>query len=228
MARSACIVVSASSEWRAVKTFYQPAELESTPFKETFSLTLSGWDCHFLHQGVGKIAAAAGTQYAIDRWHPRLILNPGTCGGIQGRIQAGQVVMASETLVYDLYERMGDPLEPIAFYSTQSDFSFLRQPYPLEVVQTRLLSADQDLDPRQIPFLVDTYQAVAVDWESGAIAWTAARNNVPALILRGVTDLVSPQGGESYDLLELFHQRTDQVMPPILASLPAWLEAARL
>ena len=54
------------------------------------------------------------------------------------------------------------------------------------------------------------------------------RNGRPCLVLRGVTDLVSPEGGESYDLLELYHQRTDQVMPPILESLPAWLAAADL
>jgi len=120
------------------------------------------------------------------------------------------------------------PREPIEFYTTRHDFSYLRQPYPIEVVQTRLLSADQDLDPRQIPWLVETYQAAAVDWESGAIAWTAARSGRPCLVLRGVTDLVSPEGGESYDLLELYHQRTDQVMPPILESLPAWLEPANL
>ena len=228
MTRTACIVISANSEWRALKAFYQPQRVEATPFKETFALSLSGWDCQFLHQGVGKIAAAAATQYAVDRWQPRLIINPGTCGGIAGKIEAGQVVMAAETLVYDIYERMGDPQEPIEFYTTRHDFSYLRQPYPIEVVQTRLLSADQDLDPHQIPWLVETYQAAAVDWESGAIAWTAARNGRPCLVLRGVTDLVSPEGGESYDLLELYHQRTDQVMPPILESLPAWLEAADL
>ena len=40
---------------------------------------------------------------------------------------------------------------------------------------------------------------MAADWESGAIAWTAARNGVPCLILRAVSDLVDSLGGEVYD-----------------------------
>ena len=39
--------------------------------------------------------------------------------------------------------------------------------------------------------LRDELGAVACDWESGAIAWVAARNHLPCLILRGVSDLVA-------------------------------------
>ena len=40
---------------------------------------------------------------------------------------------------------------------------------------------------------------MALDWESGAIAWVAARNQTRCLILRGVTDLVGEAGDEAYD-----------------------------
>ena len=44
--------------------------------------------------------------------------------------------------------------------------------------------------------LREKYGAVGADWESGAIAWTAARNEVPCLILRAGSDLVGAAGGE--------------------------------
>ena len=73
--------------------------------------------------------------------------------------------------------------------------------------------------------LVQKYQAVAADWESGAIAWVAKRNGVRTLILRGVTDLVGADGGEAYGDYELFVQRTNGIMKKLFDQLPKWLSA---
>ena len=64
---------------------------------------------------------------------------------------------------------------------------------------------------------------MAGDWESGAIAWTARRNEVPVLILRGVTDLVGEGGGEAYGNLALFEEGSRAVMKRLLDDLPFWL-----
>ncbi len=71
------------------------------------------------------------------------------------------------------------------------------------------------------------YGAVAADWESGAIAWVAKRNGVRCLILRGVTDLVSAEGGEAYGNIELFHENTKSVMKTLIAQLPEWLALSK-
>ncbi len=71
--------------------------------------------------------------------------------------------------------------------------------------------------------LIQKYQAVAADWESGAIAWVAKRNGVRPLILRGVTDLVGVSGGEAYGDYELFIQRTREIMKKLFDQLPKWL-----
>ena len=62
-----------------------------------------------------------------------------------------------------------------------------------------------------------------VDWESGAIAWVARRNGTRVLILRGVTDLVSGQGGEAYGKVEVFEQGTARVMKALFEGLQGWL-----
>ena len=74
--------------------------------------------------------------------------------------------------------------------------------------------------------LIEKYDAVAADWESGAIAWVAQKNNTRVLILRAVTDLVGGDGGEAYGNIELFHERTKEVMGELLSQLPAWLNAS--
>ena len=70
----------------------------------------------------------------------------------------------------------------------------------------------------------------ATGYSSDRNSWAvmvAARNRVHCLILRGVTDLVSPAGGEAYGDYALFEQRTAGVMQRLLASLSRWLDRAR-
>jgi adenosylhomocysteine nucleosidase len=68
-----------------------------------------------------------------------------------------------------------------------------------------------------------SYGAIAGDWESGAIAWVAHRNQVPVLILRGVSDVVGPGGSEAYGNLGAFEEGTRLVMKRLLDDLPSWL-----
>jgi adenosylhomocysteine nucleosidase len=46
---------------------------------------------------------------------------------------------------------------------------------------------------------------------------------VRCLVLRGVTDLVSPESGEAYGNIELFHENTKTVMKTLIEQLPDWL-----
>ncbi len=224
---SAVILISANVEWHALTRLLPTVELCHSPFGEWFvqDIQLGGRPEPVLwfHGGWGKIAAAASTQYVIDRWSPFLLVNLGTCGGFEGRIEKGAIVLANRTVVYDIVEQMGDPDEHIAHYSTQLDLSWLKD-YPHPVTTTLLISGDRDLIVEEIPQLQAKYGAVAGDWESGAIAWVAARNKVRCLILRGVTDLVGKSGGEAYANIEVFERGAERVFETLLDHLPDWLE----
>ncbi|MGD0878449.1 MAG: hypothetical protein ABSA01_09930 [Anaerolineales bacterium] len=87
-----------------------------------------------------------------------------------------------------------------------------------------LVSGDRDILAGDIPDLVEKYGAVAADWESGAIAWVANKNNVRCLILLGVTDLVDATGGEAYGAIQIFHENTNIIMKKLITQLPVWLK----
>ncbi|MBA4398825.1 MAG: hypothetical protein C0396_03005 [Anaerolinea sp.] len=219
----AVILISANSEWRVVRSRFHSAVVELTPYGEWFQQELAGIVCVFVHGGWGKIAAAGSAQYAIDRWQPGIMINLGTCGGFVGRVAKGDILLAESTLVYDIIEQMSDPQVAIDHYATRLDLNWLREPYPLPVRRERLISADRDILADEVPQLVSRYQAVAADWESGAIAWVAARNQTRCLILRGVSDLVGVDGGEAYGNHAVFEMGTRAVMNRLLESLPDWL-----
>ena len=218
------VLISANAEWREVKKRWPGQRMEETPYGETFERKIAGEPVRFLHGGWGKVAAAGSTQYAIARWQPRVLLNLGTCGGIQGRIDRFATILVDRTLVYDIVEMMGDSQEAIDHYTTRLDLAFLRGALPKGVTKGLLISADRDLAPEQIPQLVKRYGAVAVDWETAAIAYVARRNGVRLVALRGVSDLVSEtSGGEAYGNLGVFESGTARVMHQLLEQLPAWI-----
>ena len=130
-------------------------------------------------------------------------------------------VVATDTVVYDIVEQMLDPTEAINFYHTQLDLTWMQQPVTDPEFRGLLLSADRDLIIDDIADLRSKYDAVAADWESGAIAWVATRNNVPCVIVRGVTDLVGPDGGDAYNgHADVFVENSKDVMHRLNGFLP--------
>jgi adenosylhomocysteine nucleosidase len=222
------VLVSADAEWKAVRAVLPESKPASTPFGEWFLHEVAAATgprrVLLFHGGWGKIAAAASTQYAIDRWKPRLLVNLGTCGGFRGAIEKGEVLLADKTVVYDIVEQMGNAAEAIADYTTTIDLAWIGKGLPAGVRQGPLVSADRDILPADIKHLREAYGAAAGDWESGAIAWIAARNHVPVLILRGVSDVVGAEGSEAYGNLAAFEAGSRQVMKGLLDGLPFWLE----
>jgi adenosylhomocysteine nucleosidase len=221
----AVVLISDNAEWRAVRSYHPKVKIYHSPYGEWFPSEISGKQIIFLQGGWGKIAAAGSAQYAIDRFSPELVVNLGTCGGFVGDVELGEVILVEETLVYDIIEQISDSQKAIEHYVTRLDLAWLKskEPFPLTVRRGRLVSGDRDILPSDIRTLRERYGAVAADWESGAIAWVAGRNQTRCLILRAVSDMVSEGGGEAYGNYELFQERTKDVMRRMLESLPKWI-----
>jgi adenosylhomocysteine nucleosidase len=217
------VIISANMEWKAIKKVYPNEKYEKSPWGEYFYKQIASQKVLFFHEGWGKVAAAGATQYVIDAFKPQILINLGTCGGFEGEINRLDVVLADKTIIYDIIEAMGDSKEAIADYTTDIDLKWLGENYPTKVLKTVLVSADKDLRIDEIEKLKTEYKAVAGDWETGAIAYTANRNKIKLLILRGVSDLVSSQKGEAYGNFELFVQRAEAVMVKLLDELPKWI-----
>jgi adenosylhomocysteine nucleosidase len=223
MAAMIVVLISANGEWRAAVEHLDPAALLKSPFGEYFHTQVGSQPVVFFHGGWGKVSAAATTQYAIDHFNPEAIINLGTCGGLAGQAHLSDILLVTETFYYDIHERMGDPDEALGFYTTHLDIP--QTPYPLPVRLGRLASADEDIDPQKVGWLIENHNVIAADWESAAIAWTAKRNGVKCLILRGVSDIVSPVGGEIYNDGALgFDERAGGIMRLLIDSLPGWIK----
>jgi adenosylhomocysteine nucleosidase len=218
------ILISANMEWKSVKKNYPNEKLQTSPWGEYFFKDIAHQNVLFFQEGWGKVAAAGATQYVIDQFKPTVLINLGTCGGFEGEIERLGIVLADKTIIYDILEAMGDSKEAIANYATSIDLSWLGKTFPVKVRKTTLVSADKDLRIEEIEKLKKEYHAVAGDWESGAIAYTAAKNNKKVVILRGVSDLVSSTQSEAHGNMNLFEERANLVMTKLLTELPLWIK----
>lgn len=218
------VIVSAEGEWRAIPKIYPDAEYMEHPYGQYTELEMNGEKVILMHGGWAKVQSAASTQYAIDRWKPELIVNIGTCGGFRGHIERDQIVMPDKAVVYDIISQIGDPDEHFEFFTTEIDNNWINEPYPLPVETGTIVSGDRDLQPEDIPMLHEKFGARCGDWESGGIAFVCARNKTKLLILRGVSDLVGPEGGEAYDGTRvIWIEAAERIMRCITATLPEWL-----
>jgi adenosylhomocysteine nucleosidase len=222
----AVIIISAIAEWIAVKPLFPDTQIGHFPFGECFEVQINEQRVTFFHCGWGKIASAGAIQYLIDHASPDVIINLGTCGGFEGSVQQGDIILVDKTYVYDIIELMGD-LDITNYYASSLDLSWLAEPYPHPVRRGMIASADSDLPPDKISFLKGK-GAIAADWESAALAWVARKNNARLLILRGVSDMVSEDGGEAYNNIEVFNERAKGIMERLIGQLPDWLNAIRL
>ena len=221
------ILISAISEWVAVKEVLTPNNISTTPYGEYFDETLDSGNVTFFHAGWGKAASAGAMQYVIDHYSPDATINLGTCGGFEGEVGLGEIILVERTFVYDIVELMGDFGSVPDYYASTLDLGWLPEPYPFPVRRGTLASADSDLLPEKI-FQLTAQGAIAADWESAALAWVARKNGARLLILRAVSDLVSEQGGEAYDNIALYKERTIVIMRRLIEQLPGWINAIKM
>jgi adenosylhomocysteine nucleosidase len=220
------VFISAIAEWEGVKPLFPDAEIRRSPFGDSMNVVLDKWNLTLYHSGWGKIASAAMLQYVLAQDAPDLIVNLGTCGGFEGVVELGDLILVERTFVYDIVELMGD-LDISTYYASDLDLSWLAEPYPHPVRRGIIASADSDLPPSKIPFL-RSMGAIAADWESAAFAWVAQKNKARLLILRAVSDMVSEDGGEAYNNIEIFNQRAKEIMKQLFTQLPDWLNSVVL
>jgi nucleoside phosphorylase len=198
-------LICADIEWKIVKGCLCPIEIHSSPFGEWFPYNFDVQErsvgVTFFQTGCGKIPAAAATQFVIDKCNPKTIINLGTCGGFSGKINREDIIIVEKTVIYDINERSGHHDEQIEKYTTELDF-----------------------DPEKINYLFEKYGAIAADWESGAIAYVAKKNGMECLILRGVSDVVDPDGEPSNE--KEIREGTAAVMKILIDGLPKWISKA--
>jgi len=218
------VIISSDGEWATVPRLFPEVEFSQSPHGEWFTHIINDESIIFYHGNWGKVPSAASTQYIIDRWKPELLVNIGTCGGFKGEVEKFDVVLVEKAVIYDIFSLMSDPETTVGRTTTTIDLDWLGDSLPMDVSRATIVSGDRDIHPEDIESLKQKYSAKAGDWESGSIAYVCNKNGVKLLILRGVSDIVSTQGGEAYEGKKaLWYESAERIIRELVESLPDWL-----
>ncbi len=147
--------------------------------------------------GVGKVKAAACTQYVIDRFSLDALICTGVAGAVNPRLQAGDVVISEKTLQHDFDP--GDPelLKKFRKRWVQADAGLvklaLQAAKQLSLADSchpgKVLTGDQAIVSRERrQWLWKTFRGDCVDMESAAVAQVCRLNAVPWVVVRAISD----------------------------------------
>lgn len=155
--------------------------------------------------GIGKVNAALGAQYLIDRFSPCELWNAGVTGCFTD-LPAGTIVAATACVQHDM-ETFGDPpglipvLDQIELPCAGADDTLARlaaaefHPVPGIVASGDWFGRDLERAQR----IRDHFQALVCDMEAAAAAQVCLRNAVPFRCVKVVSDhLFHPSQYEEY------------------------------
>jgi len=165
--------------------------------------TLSGHDIILAEVGPGKVQTAVATQYLVDHYQVSLVMSCGSAGALDPQLQAGDVIVADKVVLHDAgihatkgfrYLGIYDNAHPDGLHYHRyltADPTLLaaaRQAAPSIKIGC-LASGDQVIaSESKKRWLAETFKAIAVEMESGAMAQVAFLNNIPWLAIRGISD----------------------------------------
>ncbi|MCE9921200.1 5'-methylthioadenosine/S-adenosylhomocysteine nucleosidase, partial [Hafnia paralvei] len=60
---------------------------------EIYTGTLCGVEVALLKSGIGKVSAAMGTTLLLEHFHPDVVINTGSAGGLASTLTVGDIVV---------------------------------------------------------------------------------------------------------------------------------------
>ncbi|AEF84132.1 MTA/SAH nucleosidase [Treponema primitia ZAS-2] len=168
--------------------------------------------------GIGKVSAAVGCALLIDHYHPELVINTGSAGGIDPALSFGDAIISDGLVYYDAdvtafnYALGQIPGMPPIFPVTEDLIrraeaavdSLKREGIlPENFNHCRGLIGSADIfmhEPEMINELRKRFPTLrAVEMEGAAIAQACYIFKVPGLIIRALSDIAGTESPVTHD-----------------------------
>lgn len=147
--------------------------------------------------GIGKVSSALTTQAIIDKFNPELIINFGSCGAINNKVNVKEYCLVDKAcqLDFDVSEIDDVPIGYIQEYKSV----FFKTIVPNNNLKVfSLASSDKFTNNKKYIELVENSGCLLRDMEGGAIAQVCVSNKIPLIILKGITDIYGSNENDYY------------------------------
>ena len=166
-------------------------------------------DIVLLYCGVCKVNAAIAAQIVIDDFNVDAIINAGVAGGMDRRLKILDTVVSTEVAYHDVDSGILTEYHPwmkSVFFA--ADEKLLRTARDVaEHIQTkekvffgRMVTGEAFISDDGRQEIVDAFNPLSVDMETGSIAHVCYANAVSFIAIRSITDTADHSGSEFFEM----------------------------
>ena len=179
------ISIAESNEWEeALKYFHKThEECLTSPYGEYFKIDYHSKSLLVYRTNVRKVASSGCTQYMIDKFNLTKIIVIGTCAGVDRKFKPYDIIIPNKLVQYDCTVRETEPLIKERF-NVDIDLSKLTFPFNTGTLGT----ADKPLVMWNDYLIVKENRITIVDTEAAGVGYICKLNNVPVLVIKGISD----------------------------------------
>ena len=208
------IIAAMSEEIASIKKLMSDISVKNI-YELEFTLgTIHSKNVVLVKCGVGKVNAARTTQILIDNFDLEYVINVGTAGGLNEKIEIGDVVIAEKLVQHDFDITAGGHEK--GYISDTGTYFYSDEEL---VNKSKKVIENMSEDFKAITGLIATgdifvqdivvkdrikqeFNADCTEMEGAAIAQTAYLNNIPFVILRAISDKADDSATEDYPSFE--------------------------
>ena len=169
---------------------------------------ISGAHVVVLFCGVCKVNAAIATQILIDTYQVDCIINAGTAGGMDPKLQIFDTVISTEVAYHDVDEGILTEFHPwleSVFFKADANLLELSEKAvskmnpEYQVVWGRMVTGEAFIADEGRAKINEQFAPLTVDMETASIAHVCYVNKIPFLAIRSITDTETHSGSEVFE-----------------------------
>jgi adenosylhomocysteine nucleosidase len=156
------------------------------------------------------VAAAVGTTLLLQIAKPEMVINTGSAGGLNSKLNVGDIVISSEVRHHDAdvtafgYEKGQLPANPAAFIADRELIELAISEVEkngLNAVAGLICSGDQFINGAEnlARIRADFPTVAAVEMEAAAIAQVCHAFDLPFVVVRAISDVADKESHLSFD-----------------------------
>lgn len=182
------LIVAMEREAEAVLPLIKNKKEKILAGKKIFEGTLFDKEIVLIITGIGKVSSALSTQALIDKYGIDTIINFGSVGAVNPKINVGEYCLVEKCAQFDFDLREIDPV-PLG-YNQDYDTIFFNNYCPaLPYKKVTLGTSDKFTSKKEIIDEVIAMGCDIRDMEGSAIAQACTSNAVKLVMLKGITDV---------------------------------------
>ena len=203
------LIFAMSEEIAAFKKLVKVEKEEKIYDLSFYETTINNYQCFLTICGVGKVNAARVTQILIDCYHVDMIINVGVAGGLDNKLQIGDIIVGEKLVQHDFditafnHEKGYIPNSGVFINSDKyltSLASILITDNKYHVYTGVIASGDIFCtDSKMSEKINKKFNALCVEMEGASIAQVCYLSKIPFLVLRSISDIPNNDNVITYD-----------------------------